>query len=126
MGIAFAGLAVALGGGCHPDDILKPPTTKILITFDDPACEGQCDPYGANCVFPTYACGVQSCDIDGGTNTLSAQACNGTGKCAAYAPAACPGSLTCADAERCLTSCSRPSDCVTGFTCANGACAPSN
>jgi hypothetical protein len=126
FGIALGGVALALGGGCQPEGTVAPAGPRVLWVYDDPACHEQCDAYGTNCVFPTYVCGVQGCDIDGGTNLLSPQACDGKGSCAGYAPSTCAGHLTCADEEKCRTSCSASADCLAGYACSGGDCIPTN
>jgi hypothetical protein len=81
-----------------------------------------CDPTGA-CTYTGagIACGVGSCRA----GVLTHSYCDGAGTCAPYTPTPCPGDFACNSAgTACITTCTVPSDCVTGFYCAAPNCVP--
>ncbi len=87
--------------------------TALCSTTDATCGATACDDTGA-CTYPTTSCGTASCS----GAMLTQSNCDGTGTCAAGAPAACPNSLQCNGAgTACLTICAVMSDCVVGAYC---------
>ena len=89
------------------------------------ACAGTCNGSNAKaCVFPgaTKTCGLGLCS--GGVETAPST-CNGNGSCLFATSQQCDP-FVCAPStsglSQCLTVCTQPEDCVSGFTCVNGAC----
>ncbi|MGZ3452092.1 MAG: hypothetical protein ACXVEF_20960, partial [Polyangiales bacterium] len=83
--------------------------------------DGTCDGAGAcrKNALDTKTCGVASCDV----STGKGRHCDGFGMCI-DGPFDC-APFVCADATKCLTACTTPSDCkASGMRCAAGACVP--
>ncbi|MFT5429461.1 MAG: hypothetical protein ACI9OJ_000132 [Myxococcota bacterium] len=65
-------------------------------------------------------CAGQTCT---GFNLTQALTCNGNGSCSGGGTvAACPGGLTCADANNCRSTCGNNTHCQADFFCASGLC----
>ncbi|MBK7401659.1 MAG: hypothetical protein IPJ34_36750 [Myxococcales bacterium] len=84
-------------------------------------CGARCDGYdGGKCNFAptTTACGTDGCATGVETHVGT---CNGAGACNSTSKTC--GLYKCG-ATSCLTTCTATSDCITGYRCKDGACAP--
>ncbi len=79
-------------------------------------CAGTCNGTSSACTYPEP---TTTCDV--GCVGAKRSACDGKGACVVTS---CPDELVCADARSCKSSCAADADCVEGYGCTAGACAP--
>jgi hypothetical protein len=123
----------ACGGACEACDGLVKGTCAAIAGAPhgaracmsggkDPVCGGACNGTdAADCAYPKSATG---CGASCAAAARTPRACDGKGTCKDLTAAACPGNFTCLDDTTCRTSCTSDGDCVTGYACQSGACAP--
>lgn len=104
-------------GACFPS--VGPPHGTRTACQKSGACTASCD--GDHTIACTYGPDVCASTCASGSETDSL--CDTAGSCNVQAPHSC-NNFTCSDDKTCRTSCTADGDCVDGFTCANGACAP--
>ncbi len=110
-------------GTCSPVTGQPHGTTRTQCNGDGSKCSGSCN--GTDRTQCQYLAAGKPCGSDSCSNgSAQTSTCDGQGTCAAEKAQPCSPYVCGADA--CLATCTKDTDCATGYECKSGACTPAS